>query len=139
MERGRKYTWSAERGLHEINTETKREVEAPAVKVDEMAPMISHADCKIYTSKSAYRRSLREQGFIEVGNDVDGFKPKNFFETREYDEQLKEDLARSYYEVRDGMAPLSELDKERCKRVNKNTKRNDHDRRDRDRDGRVRD
>lgn len=139
MERGKKYTWSPERGLHECNSETKREIEAPAVIADEMEPMLSHADCKLYTSKSAYRQSLREQGFIEIGNDVDGFKQVNPFETREYNEQLKEDLTRSYYECRDKMAPISEFERERCKRIDRNNKRTDYDRRERDRDGRVRD
>lgn len=139
MKSGVKYTWSEERGLYEVGTEAKREVEAPATHTDEMEPMLSHADCKTYTSKSAYRRSLREQGFIEVGNNVEGFKQKNPFETREYDEQLREDLARSFYECRDKMAPMTELDRERCKRIDRNRSRGDYDRRERDRDGRTRD
>lgn len=139
MERGKKYTWSPERGLHECNTETKREVAAPAVQADEMEPMQSMADCKFYTSKARYRQSLREQGFLEVGNDVDGFKEVNPFETEEYDKQLREDLTRSYYECRDKMAPVSEFDRERCKRIDRNNRKTDYDRRERYRDGRPRD
>lgn len=140
MERGKKYSWSAERGLFEVAQETKREVEAPAVLPDEMAPMQSMADCKFYTSRSRYRQSLKEQGFIEVGNNTEGLENKtNVFETREYNEQLKEDMTRAYYECRDKMAPLSELDRERCKRIDRNNESNDYDRRERDRDGRSRD
>lgn len=139
MERGKKYSWSAERGLYEVNTETRREVDAPAVQADEMEPMQSMADCKFYTSKSVYRRSLKELGFIEVGNNVEGLKPsENLFETKKYNDQLKEDMTRAWYEVRDKNAPLSELDRERCKRIDRNTKRTDYDRRTRDSDGRVR-
>lgn len=139
MERGKKYSWSAELGLYEIGEETKREVDAPAVAVDEMEPMQSMADCKFYTSKSAYRKSLKRLGFMEIGNNTEGLnKKENIFETREYNEKLKEDMTRAYYEVRDGMAPLSELDKERCKRIDKNQERTDYDRRERDQYGRTR-
>lgn len=133
MNRGR-FKWDAEKGCL-VPVEKPARVESHAVHTDEMEPMQSMADCKFYTSKSAYRRSLKEQGFIEVGNDVDGFKPKNVFETPEYMEQLREDMTRSYYEVRDGMAPLSELDRERCKRINHYNEHYNYDRRDRDRDG----
>lgn len=118
--------------------EDKPRPNAPTVHQDEMEPMQSMADCKFYTSKSAYRRSLKEQGFIEVGNDVDGFKHVNPFETKEYDAKLKEDMTRSWFECRDKMAPISEFDRERCKRIDKQRKGSDHDRRERDRDGRSR-
>lgn len=139
MERGKKYSWSPERGLFEVGAEPKREVEAPSVMPDEMEPMQSMVDCKFYTSKSAYRRSLKEQGYIEVGNDVDGFKKTNVFETKEYDAQLKEDLTRSYYECRDKMAPVSEWEREKFRRMDRNSKRYGHDRRERGRNGRTRD
>ena len=112
----------------------------PVVHTDEMEPMQSMADCKFYTSKALYRQSLKEQGFIEVGNNTEGLKSNvNPFETEAYQKQLKEDMTRSYYECRDKMAPLSELDRERCKRINKQTRGTDYDRRERDRSGRVRD
>ena len=43
----------------------------PAFNVirDSMDPIRSHADGKVYDSKSVYRRSLKAGGFIEVGND----------------------------------------------------------------------
>lgn len=138
---GRHYKLDSVTGeLIEFDPREKKEVDvdAPFVIQDEMEPMQSMADCKYYTSKAIYRRSLREQGFIEVGNDVDGFKSENVFETKEYNRQLKEDMTRSWYEVRDGMAPLSELDKARCKRIDNNMTRQDNDRRSRDRNGAVR-
>lgn len=36
---------------------------------DTMDAVLNHADGKIYDSKSAYRRALKEQGYIEVGNE----------------------------------------------------------------------
>lgn len=132
------YRWNAETNSWESLRKEAPKVDAPFVHQDEMEPMQSMADCKFYTSKSKYRQSIKELGFIEVGNDVDGFKPKNPFETREYEEKLKEDLTRSWYEVRDGFAPLSELDRERCKEVNKHNERYTYDRRERDRDGKPR-
>jgi hypothetical protein len=36
---------------------------------DEMEPVKSNADDKIYTSKSKLRQSYRELGFVEIGND----------------------------------------------------------------------
>lgn len=35
---------------------------------DECEPFRSHADGKMYTSKSSYRRELRARGFVEVGD-----------------------------------------------------------------------
>jgi hypothetical protein len=133
-----KFRWDGEK-LVPYEKERPPEVDAPNVKVDEMAPMQSMADCKYYTSKSAYRRSLKEQGFIEVGNDVDGFKKKDPFATKEYQRQLKEDMTRAWYECRDKMAPASELDRERYKRIDRQNERAKHDRRERDRTGRPRD
>ncbi len=135
MERG-KFTWD---GTKLVKVEKPAKLETVQIITDECEPFQSMVDGSIWTSKARYRQHLRDNKMIEVGNDVDGFKPYNVFETREYDEKLKEDLTRSYYEVRDGMAPLSEYDKERCKRINRDTKRNSYDRRERDRDGRTRD
>lgn len=36
---------------------------------DTMDPILNHADGKMYDSKSQYRRALKEQGYIEVGNE----------------------------------------------------------------------
>lgn len=113
--------------------------ERPNIITDECEAFQSMVDGSWWTSKARYRQHLRDNGKIEVGNDVDGFKQVDPFSTREYQEQLKKDLTESYYAVRDGMAELSELDRERCKRINRDTKRNSYDRRERDRDGRVRD
>lgn len=43
---------------------------APAVISDTHAPFRSMADGRIYDSKSAYRRTLKDRGLVEVGNDT---------------------------------------------------------------------
>lgn len=42
---------------------------APYVQSDTMDPIRSHADGRMYDSKSAYRAGLRARGCIEVGNE----------------------------------------------------------------------
>lgn len=118
-------------------SERKRQ-ETAAVHQDETDAFQSMVDGSWWTSKARYRQHLKANGKIEVGNDVDGFVKKNPFETREYQEQLKEDLTRSWFQVRDGMAPLTEHDRERCKRINEQQKSQNHDRRERDKLGRIR-
>lgn len=112
----------------------KRDVNAPMVIVDEMDPMLSMADRRIYTSKRRYRDSLRRHGFIEVGNETN-YVPKRE-EDPKYEENLRADIARAAYDVRDGNAELTEFDKERCKIVNKQI-RDSYDTRERDELGRL--
>ena len=45
-----------------------REVNAPFVQQDTMAPLEHMADGKTYDSKSAFRRATRETGCVEVGD-----------------------------------------------------------------------
>lgn len=48
----------------------------PAAKVhvieDSMPPMMGHHDCKIYTSKREYERSVRAAGLEIRGNELEG-------------------------------------------------------------------
>lgn len=104
---------------------------APAVHTDECC-IRSMADRKTYTSKAKLRRSYRELGFVEVGNDPMPETPREHPVTDErHMERLEEDITKAYYQCRDGMAPLSELDKERCKIVDKQFEES-HDNRERD-------
>lgn len=41
----------------------------PYIKRDSMDPIVSHADGKVYDSKSVYEAELRAQGYMVVGND----------------------------------------------------------------------
>ena len=89
---------------------------------------------KWYTSKYRLRQEYKERGFIEIGNtDYDPTPDPD----PKYEEQLEADVEMAYYAVRDGMAPLSELDKHRCEITNRNLERYNYDRRERDEYGNV--
>lgn len=111
-------------------------VDAPAVHTDEIpGGMLSHVDCKIYTSKSAYRRSLKELGYIEVGHEK--IVPKKREPSEEYRAQLREDLERSFYELRDNQCDMPEVDRERAKLIKKQLQDYNYDRRERDQYGNL--
>lgn len=46
-----------------------REVDAPFIQTDSMAPLEHMATGRIHDSKSAFRRDTKESGCVEVGND----------------------------------------------------------------------
>jgi hypothetical protein len=95
-----------------VTEKEKKVVNAPVVIVDEVEPFMSHADGQMYTSKRKYRRSLREQGYIEVGTEK--IKP---WQRPEVDrDEIREDVKEAERLIKYGMAPLSERDKEKLKR-----------------------
>ncbi len=53
---------------------------APNVISDAMAPIRSHADGRMYDSKSAYRADLRARGYVEVGNERAAFDRRPTFD-----------------------------------------------------------
>lgn len=134
-----------ERGLFKWDDERKclvkvdkaPRIQTHAVHCDEMPPMQSMVDGSLWTSKAAYRAHLRRHGKIEVGNET-GFqyRPDPRDEERE-EEQIRETCAQAYYDLRDGNAELDELDRERCKAIDRNNERYVHDRRPRDRYGNL--
>lgn len=89
-----------------------------------------------HTSKSSLRREYKEHGFIEKGNDEVSEHPDPRDEER-HDEEIERCTTEAYYAVRDGMAPLSEIDKHRCQLTNRNLDRYNYDRRERDELGNV--
>ncbi len=52
----------------------------PNVISDAMAPIRSHADGRMYDSKSAYRADLRARGYVEVGNERAAFDRRPVFD-----------------------------------------------------------
>lgn len=133
MGRG-KYTYDTEKKCLVPYEPAEKPLELHAVIADEIpGGMESMVDGRIYTSKALYRQHLRERGFVEKGNDRAIFHAEG---TREYDRQIEEDAQRTYYELRDGMAPLSELDRERCKIADHALEHYNYDRRHYDDDGR---
>jgi DNA-binding protein H-NS len=66
---------------------------------DTMAPILCHADGKMYDSKSEYRRALKRHGMIEVGNELKDpekrYKKESMAEIREQDRKLNDDIDRA--------------------------------------------
>lgn len=112
------------------------DVDAPFVQVDEMPPTQHMHDLKYYTSKKEFRKVTRRCGAEEIGTDVEWRNKPRVDPKKE--QKLEEAVAKAYYQVRDNMAPLSELDKARCQIMNKNLRDNNYDRREYDRDGKLR-
>ncbi|MER2512541.1 MAG: hypothetical protein ABTQ25_09015 [Nitrosomonas ureae] len=68
---------------------------------DSIDPFLSHADGKIYDSKSSYRRMLKQNGYEEVGNDKmqDRYKVREerFREShKEFMKSFKENLYKQF-------------------------------------------
>jgi hypothetical protein len=116
--------------------EKKSSVQTHGVIPDEIC-IESMVDGKIYTSKAELRRHYKRAGYIEKDKGY-RVKQENTYESYDYKAQLEEDAARAYYAVRDNMAPLSELDRERCKIINNNLENYNYDRRYFDDDGKPR-
>lgn len=111
--------------------------ESAAVIPDEIE-VKSMVDQKVYTSKRALLASYKRAGKEVVGNDVDYRPTKDPAIEKRAAEKLEADISRSYYQVRDGMAPLSEFDKARCKAINNQLRNYNYDRRDYGPDGKPR-
>lgn len=130
-------SWIDYEDIVQWQKDNPREAKSAAIICDEMPPTKHMANGRFYNSKSAFRRATKALGFVETGHvDVAPPKPKTGYTEAER-EKLRADIARSYYEVRDGMAPLTELDRERCKIINKQIE-NGYDNRERDEFGKVR-
>lgn len=112
---------------------------APEIITDEIpGGLKSMVNGKIYTSKYRLREHYRQVGVTEIGNETNFSYKYNMYEDHKYKKQLEEDAHRAYYEARDGMAPLSELDKERCAVIDRNLEHYNYDRRERDESGKPR-
>lgn len=114
------WTWDRKTRKFVEYVEEVKVVDAPTIITDEMPALKHMANSKYYTSKRKFRDVTRAMGFEEVGDQVD-WRASKPVDPKE-DEQRRADIERSYYEVRDGQAPLSEFDKERCKIINKHVK-----------------
>lgn len=128
MSRG-KWTYDTEKKcLVEVQAERPRHTHF--VITDEIpGGMQSMVNGQWFTSKSEYRRHLKRNGYIEKGNDTECRYEED---TEAIDRQLQEDAEAAWYAVRDGMADLSELDRERCKIIDHNLEHYNYDRRERD-------
>lgn len=101
---------------------------SPQIRIDIFdEPMVSNADGKVYRSKKALRQSYKDHGYTEVGDQIAALhkmaERRDPFTDPEYQKQLEEDIEKSRNEVKYGDAPLTELEKELCKRQNEAIKR----------------
>ena len=137
MEKG-KWKWCDKECKLIPCTEEKKRQQSPFVHIDEMAPIESMVNGKIYDSKSALRAHYKAAGVIEKGNDK-APGPNLRERSDEYDRKLQEDAERLYYEIRDNNCPeMTELDRERCKIMDHNLEHYNYDRRDIDEHGNYR-
>lgn len=114
-ERGR-FIWDEEnhKYVRELPKKTV-EVNAPYVIRDEIVGGIeSWVDGKIYDSKSRLRKSYKENGVIEKGNDRIPWRRHQTDEERYKD--IREDVTKAYYDIKYDRVPLTELEKEKCLR-----------------------
>jgi len=109
-----------ERGAFKFNPETgkveafeakkKSLVNAPAVHGDEILDGVhSMADDKTYYSRSAYKRSLKEQGYEITGGDHLQVKPKQW---KPDIKEIREDAEKAYYDIKYARVPISEKSKQ---------------------------
>lgn len=105
--------------LREYGDPKPSEVEAPFVVTDEISATRNHADGKLYTSKAKFRDAVKSSGYVATEGVFNTASKRKETSEREYADALEQ--ARNL--VKNGMAPLSELDKEICKRQNQNIKR----------------
>jgi len=55
---------------------TRSDLPAPMVIIDTMGPVQSMLDGKLYDSKSELRKTYKQAGVVELGNDPQRYRPK---------------------------------------------------------------
>lgn len=93
----------------------KKRVSAPFVQQDTIEPTVSHAtrEGKVFESKSALRRHYRENGFYETGGaHLDASHKRAIEESQEeIDRKIREDVEKSYYDVKYDRVEFTEEEK----------------------------
>lgn len=94
----------------------KKEWKAPSIQTDEMPPVETMADAsgQVFTSRSRYKRHLKEHGMEITGGDHLTHQPpephkSNFAE-------IREDALRAANQIKYGDFPFTEQEKEICLR-----------------------
>lgn len=98
--------------LVQVKEAPKIKAEAPFVQTDEVPEIESMVDGSKFTSKARYRRHLKDHGYIERGNEAPQ-KPKYVRSTRQ---EIRETAEKAYMDVKYGRVKLSDEEKERCLR-----------------------
>lgn len=115
-ERGR-FVYNQKTGTMDKTEKPKKLiVEAPAVLPDSMEPIESYATPfrEVFDSRSAYRRHLQEHGFRESGGEH--FKDWERKKEEDPEKDIREDIEKSYYDVKYDRVEFSEQEKENHRR-----------------------
>lgn len=112
---GDRYWINPKTGKFEIFHSSRQKYDdAPMISVDEMAPIESPISetGEIFTSKSKYRRHLKQNGFVDVGHSFlkeQMAKPKRGYKANR--EEIVQDIYEAERKLKYGMAPLSDLER----------------------------
>jgi hypothetical protein len=132
MKRGdpKEATWlsdygTGERGFFHLDKESKKlkkgfpkreytTAEVHAVIQDTIDPIESMAvqEKLVFESKSAYRRHLKEHGFVEAYGEVK--KPK-VVDKEAKRREIREEVEKAYYDIKYDRIPISEKERHLCK------------------------
>lgn len=95
-----------------LPVQEKPKIKSHHVIEDTMEPMLSHADGKMYDSKSAYKRALKEQGYQVIGNERFG-EFTDIPTDEETEKEIREAAAEAERLIKWGMArPKNERERE---------------------------
>ena len=110
---------TGKRGIWRYNKETDSfeqvqqaaKVAAPSVITDDIPPTMSMTGSdKWFTSKSALRRHYKDEGYVETGT-VNAERPKTF-DREQRRRELREAIQKAENDLKYGMAPLTEKERE---------------------------
>jgi hypothetical protein len=74
---------------------------APHFITDHIGELIGQHDGKVYTSKSELRKSYRQNGLVELGNDA----PREAAEKPNWNKVTQSEIAQAYQQVSQGYKP----------------------------------
>ena len=109
-----------ERGMFRFNKETGALERVDAPRKLEVAPVFhrdealdgihSMLDDKIYHSKSAYKRSLKEAGYEVTGGDHLQ-QPVKRYDPEKHEREIRETAEKAYYDIKYDRIPIDEKSK----------------------------
>lgn len=108
--------WKYDKELRRlVPCEDKKRPNASAyVHTDEVDAFRAHHNNQWFTSKKKYRDSLKRENFIELGNEeMPAYKPPS---AKQRQEEIRRDVEETANQIKWGMAPSTEKERELWKR-----------------------
>lgn len=99
----------------------EKKVHAFHIKNDEMPPTVHPVTGEVFTSKKKFRAATKATGYEEIGDQRRQTKPREHLDT---EENIRADVEKAWYLARDNMAPITEKEKELCRREEERTNKN---------------